>query len=198
MKVNAEYHYTRFEHQMVIDMDSEPLITYISDLDGKSRSHTWQVDVSYPVVEGLELTVAYRHNNVKTTYGGELREKPLTPRYKGLVAASYKTPLGLWEFDVTLQLNGSGRMPDPYYIEDPTQLSWEPRFPAHCQLNAQVTRWFRHFSVYLGGENLTNYRQPNPIIAADQPWSQLFDPTMVWGPVSGAMAYLGIRINLFR
>ena len=36
------------------------------------------------------------------------------------------------------------------------------------------------------------------IIAAGQPWSQLFDPTMVWGPVSGAMAYLGIRINLFR
>lgn len=115
-----------------------------------------------------------------------------------MVAASYKTPLGLWEFDVTLQLNGSGRMPDPYYIDDPTQLSWSPRFPAHCQLNAQVTRWFRHFSIYLGGENLTNYRQPNPIIAADQPWSQLFDPTMVWGPVSGAMAYLGIRINLFR
>ena len=198
LKVNAEYHYTRFNHQMVIDMDSDPLIINIYDLDGKSRSHTWQVDVSYPVVEGLELTVAYRHNDVKTTYGGELREKPLTPRYKGLVAASYKTPLGLWEFDVTLQLNGSGRMPDPYYIDDPTRLSWEPRFPAHCQLNAQVTRWFRHFSVYLGGENLTNYRQPNPIIAAGQPWSQLFDPTMVWGPVSGAMAYLGIRINLFR
>jgi outer membrane receptor protein involved in Fe transport len=198
LKVNAEYHYTHFVNQMVIDVDSDPLIVYIHDLEGKSRSHTWQVDVSYPVVEGLELTVAYRRNDVKTTYGGELREKPLTPRYKGLVAASYKTPLGLWEFDMTLQLNGSGRMPDPYYIEDPTQLSWSQRFPAHCQLNAQVTRWFRHFSVYLGGENLTNYRQSNPIIAANQPWSQLFDPTMVWGPVSGAMAYLGIRINLFR
>ena len=53
-------------------------------------------------------------------------------------------------------------------------------------------------SIYLGGENLTNYRQPNSIIAADRPWSERFDPTMVWGPVSGAMAYLGIRINLFR
>jgi len=197
LKINAEYHYTHFVHQMVIDMDRDPQVIIINDLDGKSRSHTWQVDMSYPIVEGLELTLAYRHNDVKATYGGKLREKPLTPRCKGLVAASYKTPLGLWEFDVTLQLNGNGRMPDPYETED-GKLSWDPRFPAHCLLNAQVTRWFRHFSVYLGGENLTNYRQPNPIIAADRPWSERFDPTMVWGPVSGAMAYLGIRINLFR
>jgi len=88
-------------------------------------------------------------------------------------------------------------MPDPYVTDEGT-LSWNRHFPAHCQLNAQVTRWFRHFSIYLGGENLTNYRQPNPIIAADHPWSQAFEPTMIWGPVSGAMAYLGIRINLFR
>lgn len=198
LKINAEYHYTHFKHQMIIDMDSSPSHITIGNLDGKSRSHTWQVDVSYPIIDGLELTVAYRYNDVKTTYGGKLREKPLTPRYKGLIAASYKTPLGLWEFDVTLQINGSGRMPDPYFTEDGTQLSWDRNFPTHCQLNAQVTRWFRHFSIYLGGENLTNYRQPNPIIAADQPWSSKFDPTMVWGPVSGAMAYLGIRINLFR
>ena len=150
LKINAEYHYTHFVHQMVIDMDRDPQVIIINDLDGKSRSHTWQVDMSYPIVEGLELTLAYRHNDVKATYGGKLREKPLTPRCKGLVAASYKTPLGLWEFDVTLQLNGNGRMPDPYETED-GKLSWDPRFPAHCLLNAQVTRWFRHFSVYLSG-----------------------------------------------
>lgn len=38
-------------------------------------------------------------------------EKPLTSKYKGLLTASYQTPLGLWQFDVTLQLNGGGRMP---------------------------------------------------------------------------------------
>ena len=63
LKINAEYHYTHFNNQMVIDLDSDPLIVSIHDLDGKSRSHTWQVDVSYPVFEGLELTVAYRYND---------------------------------------------------------------------------------------------------------------------------------------
>ena len=70
------------------------------------------------------------------------------------------------------------------------------RFHAYEQLSAQVTRWFRHFSVYVGGENLTGFRQKTPIIAADRPWSTDFEPTMVWGPVHGAMFYAGLRLNL--
>ena len=155
------------------------------------------MDASYPIISGLELTAAYRWNDVKTTYGGLLLEKPLTNRYKGLLTASYKTPLELWQFDVTLQLNGGGRMPTPYTLPDGT-LSWPGRFHAFEQLSAQVTRWFRHFSVYIGGENLTGVRQKQTIINAADPWSEKFDPTMVWGPVHGAMVYAGIRINIGR
>ena len=68
-------------------------------------------------------------------------------------------------------------------------------FPAYASLNAQITRWFRHFSIYVGGENLTNYKQRNPILHAEHPWSDKFDATQVWGPVHGAMAYAGVRIN---
>ena len=64
------------------------------------------------------------------------------------------------------------------------------------QLSAQITRWFRHISVYLGGENLTGYRQRLTIINAADPWSDTFDPTMVWGPVQGAMVYAGVRVNI--
>ena len=144
------------------------------------------------MVQGLELTAAWRWNDVKCTYNGELLEKPLTSRYKGLVTASYKTPLGLWQFDATLQLNGGGRMPKP------VNGLWEERFQAYEQLSAQITRWFRHFSVYIGGENLTGFRQKQTIINAADPWSASFDPTMVWGPVHGAMFYAGIRINIGR
>ena len=195
LKVNMEYYYTHFSQQMLIDYDSNPGEIRLTNLDGKSYSHTFQVDASYPVVEGLELTAAYRLNDVRATYGGELREKPLQSKYKGLLTASYKTPLGLWQFDATFQLNGGGRMPDPYLKADGTP-SWDKRFPAYGQLNAQVTRWFRHFSIYVGGENLTGYRQKTPIINAEDPWSKEFDPTMVWGPVHGRMFYAGIRMNL--
>ena len=192
LKLNAEYYHTRFSQQAVIDYDSNPALISIINLDGRSYSNTVQVDASYPVAEGLELTAAWRWNDVKCTYGGKLVEKPLTSRYKGLVTASYKTPLGLWQVDATFQLNGGGRMPTP--VDD----LWDRRFKAYEQVSAQITRWFRHFSVYIGGENLTGFRQKQTIINADDPWSSTFDPTMVWGPVHGAMFYAGIRLNFGR
>lgn len=197
LKLNAEYYHTRFGNQAVVDYDSDPTMIHIANLDGKSYSNTFQIDASYPIISGLELTAAYRWNDVKCTYGGKLLEKPLTSRYKGLITASYKTPLELWQFDITLQLNGGGRMPTPYTLPDGTP-AWQSRFNAYPQLSAQVTRWFRHFSIYIGGENLTGFRQKQTIINAADPWSETFDPTMVWGPVHGAMAYAGIRINIGR
>lgn len=195
LKMNAEYYYTRFSNQAVVDYDSDPHAIRIANLDGRSYSHTMQIDATYPLVEGLTLTAAYRLSDVKCTYGGRLMTKPLTNRYKGLFTASYKTPLERWQFDVTFQLNGGGRMPQPYVTDNGT-LSWQTSFPAFGQLSAQVTRWFRNWSVYVGGENLTAYRQKNPIIGASDPWSRTFDPTMIWGPVHGAMAYMGVRINI--
>lgn len=195
LKMNAEYYYTRFSNQAVVDYDSDPHAIRIANLDGRSYSHTMQIDATYPLVEGLTLTAAYRLSDVKCTYGGRLMTKPLTNRYKGLFTASYKTPLERWQFDVTFQLNGGGRMPQPYVTDNGT-LSWQTSFPAFGQLSAQVTRWFRNWSVYVGGENLTAYRQRNPIIGASDPWSRTFDPTMIWGPVHGAMAYMGVRINI--
>ena len=192
LKLNAEYYHTNFSQQAVIDYDSNPSLIRITNLNGKSYSNTVQIDATYPIVKGLELTAAWRWNDVKCTYGGELMEKPLTSKYKGLVTASYKTPLGLWQVDATLQLNGGGRMPTP------VNGLWDERFQAYEQVSAQITRWFRHFSVYIGGENLTAFRQKKTIINAEDPWSTTFDPTMVWGPVHGAMFYAGVRVNFGR
>ena len=87
---------------------------------------------------------------------------------------------------ITGQLNGGGELYD------------RSKYPAYFQLQAQITREFRHFSIYLGGENLTNYKIKDPIINAHHPWSPDFDATQVWGPVTGAMAYIGVRINFER
>ena len=192
LNINMEYYYTNFLHQMVIDLDSDPHAVQFKNLEGDSYSHTFQVEASYPFFKGFTLTAAYRLTDVKTTYNGELKERPLTSKYKGLLTASYQTPLGLWQFDVTFQLNGGGRMPTPYTTDEDTP-SWDTRYKAYGQLSAQITRWFRHWSIYVGGENMTNFKQKDPIVSASDPWSTNFDSTLVWGPVHGAIYYLGIR-----
>ena len=197
LNLNAEYFYTDFKRQIVVDMDSNPHEVSFTNLDGRSYSHVMQVEASYPFFDGFSLTAAYRLTDAKSTYNGKLLEKPLTGRYKGLLTASYQTPLGLWQFDATLQLNGGGRMPTPYTLADGSA-SWNKDYKAFEQISAQVTRYFRRGSIYVGGENLSNFRQKNPIIGASDPWGESFDSTMIWGPVHGVKFYVGVRFNLER
>ena len=197
LNLNAEYYYTDFLKQVVVDMDTDPHEIAFYNLNGRSYSHVFQVEANYPLFKGFTLTAAYRFTDAKTTYNGELKEKPLTSRYKGLVTASYKTPLEIWQFDATLQLNGGGRMPNSYIMEN-GRPSWSARYGTFEQLSVQITRYFRRWSIYVGGENLTNFKQKNPIIDAANPWGENFDSTMIWGPVHGAKAYIGIRFNWAR
>ena len=197
LNLNAEYYYTDFLKQVVVDMDTDPHEIAFYNLNERSYSHVFQVEANYPLFKGFTLTAAYRFTDAKTTYNGELKERPLTSRYKGLVTASYKTPLEIWQCDATLQLNGGGRMPSRYILEDGTP-SWSARYGSFEQLSVQITRYFRRWSIYVGGENLTNFKQKNPIIDAANPWGENFDSTMIWGPVHGAKAYIGIRFNWAR
>ena len=190
LKLNAEYYYTYFLNQMVIDRreaaDGRPILA-IGNLDnGRSYSHTFQVDATYPVVEGLTATAAWRWNDVKCSYADGRHTPPLTSRYKGMFSLSFAPGMKLWQFDTTLQLNGGGR------------IVGQERFHAYEQLQAQVTREFRHFSVYVGGENLTNRRQHEIIRGYADPWGQDFDATLVWGTVHGPMFYIGLRFNFER
>lgn len=185
--INLEYYYTNFTNQVVTDLDSDAHKVRFSNLDGISYSHTFQIDATYPFFEGFSLLGAFRYNDVKTTVNGVLREKPLTSRYKGLMTATYKTPLEIWQFDVTMQVNGGGRMPDGFGT-----------FDAYPILNAQILRWFRWGNIYIGGENLTNFKHKNPIVGCHDPWGDNFDATMIWGPVDGIMFYAGIKWKLTK
>ncbi|MCL1943500.1 MAG: TonB-dependent receptor [Candidatus Azobacteroides sp.] len=192
MILNTEYYYTDFLKQVVADMDSNPHEVSFYNLNGKSYSKSFQVEITYPFFEGFTLTGAYRLTDSKTTYNGKLSEKPLTSKYKSLVTASYKTPLEKWQFDFTAQFNGGGRMPTP----DAANPMWNERFGAYTIFNGQITKYFRNWSIYAGGENLSDFTQKNPIIAAGRPYGDNFDATMIWGPTHGRKLYLGVRFNL--
>ena len=185
--INLEYYYTNFLNQVITDVDSDIHQVHFCNLDGISYSHTFQIDATYPFFEGFSLLGAFRYNDVKYTINGVLRDKPLTSRYKGLVTATYKTPLEIWQFDLTLQINGDGRMPDGFGT-----------FDAYPILNAQILKWFRWGNIYIGGENLTNFKQKNPIVGYDDPWGPDFDATMIYGPIDGIMVYAGIKWKLTK
>lgn len=193
--VSAEYYETNFQQQVVADVMSNPNGISFYNLDGKSYARNAQIEVSYPFFTGFDLRAAFRWTDTKTTYNGVLMEKPLVNRYKGLLTASYKTAKSGWQFDTTAQFNGGGTMPTVGVDSNGTPL-WASTFDPYTIWGAQVTKWFKKWSVYLGAENILNFTQESPIIGSQNPWGDTFDATMVWGPVHGRKIYGGVRWNL--
>jgi outer membrane receptor for ferrienterochelin and colicins len=64
-------------------------------------------------------------------------------------------------------------------------------------MNAQITKDIgAKWSVYLGVENITDFKLDDPIVAANDPFGSNFDTSMVWGPIFGRMAYAGFRFRV--
>ncbi len=195
LQLSGEYYYTHFLQGTVLDLDTDPhTVTFLNSDGSRNFAQVWQLEASMEVLRGWTLTTAFRYTDVRQTVNGVLREKPLTPRFKGIITTSYVTPLRHWQFDVTAQFNGGGRLPDP----DANNPLWQPYYKWYPQLMAQITKYWRTCSLYLGAENMTNYCQKQPVIAAAEPFGPDFDAAMVYAPVAGWKIYLGFRWALTK
>ena len=111
---------------------------------------------------------------------------------------SYATSSEIWKFDATLQWEGSKNLPvaADALLHDPSSLNAIEKSPDYFMLQAQITKQFRKWEGYIGGENLLNVMQKNPIISANDPFSSTFDATRIYGPIMGAKVYVGIRLTI--
>ena len=200
--LSLDYFHTRFVQALLTHRESATEITLYA-LDGhRAWSQNLQADFNIEPVDRLTFTLTGRYTDARTWQpSGEVRELPLTARFKAVLNAQYKTRANRWIFDFTASLNGSSRVYD--FMKDLRDkegmlLYPEGRTPVYPLLYAQVTRRFRGFDIYVGGENLTGSMQMVPVVDADTPFSQTFDAASVWGPLMGAKFYAGIRLTIWK
>lgn len=197
MTISFDYFRTELFHSVIVDQERDAENIYIYTTDGKSYTNTYQADLSWAPAERLDIFATFRYTNSKYTItradGTEqLVERPLVSRFKTLLNVQYATRMRKWTFDVTAQLNGKSRIPTQTgNIEDST-LS-----PIYPMFFAQVTRKIKMWDIYLGCENIAGFRQENPILGAENPYSPAFNSSCVWGPLMGRKIYIGVRFNLY-
>jgi outer membrane receptor for ferrienterochelin and colicins len=96
-----------------------------------------------------------------------------------------------WRYDLTHHYVGAQRLVSNL-IDNPRGYS-----PNYSLWNTQLTRVFsKKFEVYLGGENIGNYRQSSPIIGSDDSFGADFDAAQIYAPIFGAMVYSGLRLKI--
>ena len=197
--ITLDYYKTDFTNQVVVDFENPQEVNFYN-LNGKSYANSFQTEVNYNAFENFDIRLAYKYYEVKTQYNSGLLENPLTPKHRLFANASYETSIregatGYWKFDATYNWLGKQRFSSTETNASAFQL---PEYtPTIGTLNAQITKVFSaRFEVYLGGENITNVKQTNPILDAENPFGSNFDTTFVYGPIFGSMYYAGLRFKI--
>ena len=200
-ELSVDFYRTHFDNQVVVDLDHSPQQALFYNLDGKSFANSLQAEVSITPAKGLDFKAAYKYYDVQTQFTKGQLEKTLTPKHRWFANVAYETAdthdnkHSQWKFDVTFNWLGEQRLPSTATNPLPYRLS--DYAPSFATLNAQITRVFsKTFEVYVGGENITNYKQANGILAADAPFGAYFDSTMQYAPAFGQMYYAGLRFKL--
>ena len=193
-----DYYITDFDSRVVVDWESPTNILFYN-LVGRSYAKSFQAQFSYSLANSIDLLLAYKNTDAKTDYISGRQQNPLTPSNRFFLNLSYDGPSNeksrKWKFDVTYNHLGKQRIPST--IQNPEIFRLEPFSSKLDLINSQITRVFSDsFEVYLGVENLTNYKQNDGIISNSDPFGQYFDATMIYGPVSGRMSYLGLRYKI--
>lgn len=192
--LSVDFYRNDFQSQVVADIENARAIKFYN-LVGKSFSNSFQAELNFIPLKALDVRLAYRLFDVKTTYENKLLEKPLSARDRAFVNIGYA--IKTWKFDYTLNFTGSKRIPST--LSNPVEYQFSERSPAYVTMNAQVSKTLgklKQLDLYVGGENLLGYLQKNAIIAADKPFSQYFDASLIWGPLSGRMIYGGFRFKI--
>ena len=196
--VTLDFYRTAFENQVIVDWENPYEINFYN-LEGQSFANSFQLELNYNITNGLDLRTAYKYYDIQTDYTTGRRIKPLVPKHRVFVNLGYEltgqNKQAPWKFDATYNWLSEQRYPDTSLSPEAYQL--DVFSPTVGTLNLQVTKVFStKFEVYLGGENVTNVRQPNPIISPDDPFGANFDTNFVYGPIFGSMYYTGLRYKL--
>ena len=196
LTVSVDYFYTRLFNTVVVDQEGSPWIIDVYNSYGRSRTHTAQIDITWTPIKRFDVFATFRYTDSRYTINNHgtptMVERPLVSRYKALINLQYATNMRKWTFDFTAQLNGPARIPTQTgNLED---AEYSPIYP---MLFAQVSRRIKKWEIYVGCENLLNFKQKNPIIAGDTPYATDFNSSLIWGPLMGTKAYVGVRFNLY-
>ncbi len=197
--VTLDLYRTDFQNQAVVDIMNSPQQVLFYNLKGKSFANSLQFDFNLEIIKHLNLRTAYKYYDISTDYLSGSFQRPLQAKHRFFGNLEYETHIvekgKQWKFDYTFNWLGKQQLPNT--ASNPSQDRLPEFSPSFAVMNAQITRTFSStFEMYIGGENIGNYRQDKAILGADNPFGPNFDTSIIYAPVFGQMYYAGLRFKI--
>ena len=192
--ISMDYYRTSFSNQVFPDYDTDPTKAFVKNFTGKSVSNGFQTDFFIRLYKRYEFKAGYNFLDVYRENNGNEEALPFNPRHKILTTISYKPLNSKFHADVNIHWFGKQRLPNTK--SNPLAYQRPDYSQDYTTVNAQFTYIFKNLEVYTGCENIFNFRQKQPIISWQDPFSPYFDISSVWGPARGREFYAGLRLKL--
>ena len=197
--VSFDFYRTDFQNQAVVDLMQSPQQVLFYNLKGKSIANTMQFEFNYELAQHFNLRSAYKFYDVTTDYLSGKYQNPLQAKHRFFGNLEYETHIGekgkQWKFDYTFNWIGQQQLPNT--MSNPVSDRLPEFSKSYSLMNAQITRTFSStFEMYIGGENIGNYRQEKAILGSENPFGPTFDASIVYAPVFGQMYYAGLRFKI--
>lgn len=194
--ISADYYRTSFQNQIFPDHDTDPQKAYIQNFKGESVSNGFQVELFSQFFEVVEVKMGYNYLDVYSYQSGYKESLPFNAKHKFVSTLSYKPKSKKFHADANLHWYGQQRLPHTHY--NPEEFRRPQYSDPYTTLSGQFTYTIKKVDVYVGCENIFDFRQKQPIISWEDPFSPYFDTASVWGPTRGREVYLGIRYKLSK
>lgn len=197
--VTIDFYRTDFQNQAVVDVMQSPQQVNFYNLKGDSYANSLQVDFNLEIIKHLNLRTAYKYYDISTDYLSGSYQRPLQAKHRFFGNLEFATHIKekgqQWKFDFTLNWLGKQQLPTTATNPVADRL---PEFsPSFSVMNAQITRTFSStFEMYIGGENIGNYKQEDAILGDHNPFGPHFDTSIVYAPIFGQMYYAGLRFKI--
>lgn len=189
-----DFYRTQFQNQIFPDYDTDPTKAIIANFTGTSISNGFQAEVYAKFFSRFEVKSAYNFLDVYRMVNGQKVVLPFNPKDKVLSTLSYKPLTNKWHVDINIHWYGKQRLPNT--SNNPVEFQRPDQSQPYAVFNAQFTKNWKRIEVYAGLENIFDFRQKQPIIGWQNPFSAYFDTSSVWGPTRGREIYVGIRFKL--
>lgn len=210
--IDLEGYYTYFMNKITPDYDTPGKIIY-TNTNGHAKTMGAGINVNQSFTFPLSFNIGFNMQRATQTEPDESNKLKTSqiefaPVWSGVLTANYRWKKPKLMIAYTLRLTGPMKLPRVYDLDDkgdPLSMPRPTRSEPFAFQNVQLSKDFSNqFNLYIGIQNLFNYRQQiSPLIGFNDPstpvgFSPYFDTAYAFSPLHGREFYAGLKWNIAK
>jgi Ca-activated chloride channel homolog len=193
--------YTRFDNKTVTDFYAHKDSILLSNLKGKAQTFAAGLVIDYVPYSLLNIKATYFYEKAMTTMNGKYVAEPLISQHRASLAATYSLRQRFHYLGkINLSTAANFYANTPYFVRtSANEMRYEMAKPfSLINVGIENIRPKERVSLYLGINNLLNYRQNTPFQNANTPFASNFEGSQIFAPLIGTNVVFRVNVKLVK